>query len=392
MKKSKLIDVVVAGHLCLDLSPRIINSPGQMIEEIFRPGSLVSSGDIIFSTGGTVANTGMALKIFGNRVEFVAKVGNDFIGSIIIELLKKKGGSEGISVSEKESSSYTVVLAPVGIDRIFLHNAGTNDNFSSKDIDYELVEKALLFHLGYPTLMRSMFVDEGIELSRVFSKVKAGGTLTSMDISLPDPASEAGKADWYKIYKKTLPYVDIYLPSIEEAFFTLHPEEYLALKDKHKGKGLLDYIEPNKYSSMADEFLRLGCKMIALKAGKYGWYFKTSSELSGLGLKSHPESWENRELWCPAFYIEKIVSATGAGDASIAAFLTGIIKELSIVECLKAANCAGTINLTQMDSLSGLVPWGELMEKMKTMEMEENPFLQGTEWKWDKRNKLWEKF
>ncbi len=48
-------------------------------------------------------------------------IGDDRIGKIIIDILVKSGSAEGIKISPGEESSYTVVLAPPGIDRIFLH-------------------------------------------------------------------------------------------------------------------------------------------------------------------------------------------------------------------------------------------------------------------------------
>ena len=50
-------------------------------------------------------------------------------------------------VTEGESTSYSVILAIPGNDRIFLHNPGANNTFCSGDIPLQALEEAALFHL-----------------------------------------------------------------------------------------------------------------------------------------------------------------------------------------------------------------------------------------------------
>jgi sugar/nucleoside kinase (ribokinase family) len=388
-------DVVAAGHLCLDMYPRFETDIATgRIADVLRPGTLVNMGGMAFSTGGSVSNVGIAMKIFGCRVAFVAKVGDDPLGRIIIDFMRRNGSAEGIRVSAETESSYTVILAPPKIDRIFLHCPAANDVFTSADINLAVVDKARLFHFGYPTLMRSIFADGGEELTRILKMAKSAGVTTSLDTSLPDPTSPAGRADWRRIYAKALPYADIFLPSIEETFFTLHPEEYLRRKEQAGGQELIDRIEPEEFGRLADEVLALGCRVAVIKAGYRGWYVKTSSteRIEGLGRAApqDPAAWANRELWCPAFYVEKIASAAGSGDSSIAGFLTALLRGHPPAECLRLANCAGAMNLRAIDTLSGLVPWEELKAAVKTLKVRDNSFLQDG-WRWDPGLQLWEK-
>ncbi len=389
-----LYDVIAAGHLCLDMIPRFrTDREPASISELLQPGTLVHMGAMSFSTGGSVSNVGIAMKIFGCSVAFVAKVGADAIGKTIIDILQQSGSAQGIAVAAEESSSYTVILSAPRIDRIFMHYPGTNDTFSAGDIDMEAVGKSRLFHLGYPTLMRSLFVDDGGELTRILKKVKQAGVTTSMDVSLPDPGSEAGRADWRRIYERSLPYVDIFLPSVEEIFFTLHPRKYLERKAAHGGRELIDFVSPEEVSGLAEELLSLGCKIAAIKAGHNGWYIRTAqkSRIAEIGRAAprEPDSWARRELWCPAFRADNIAGATGAGDSSIAAFLTALLRDHRIEECLKLANCAGYLNLRAADTLSGLVSWQELQSTYPSLPVRDNAFLSDG-WRWDKQLKIWE--
>jgi sugar/nucleoside kinase (ribokinase family) len=334
------------------------------------------------------------MKIFGCSVAFAAKVGADAIGRTIVEFLDQSGSAQGIVVARDEASSYTVILSPPEIDRIFMHYSGTNDTFSAEDVDMAAVGRSRLFHLGYPTLMRSLFADEGRELTRILNSVKQEGVTTSLDISLPDPGSEAGSADWRKIFEHALPDVDIFLPSVEEIFFTLHPREYLERKKARGGRELIDFVSPDEVGGLAEQLLSLGCAVAGVKAGHNGWYIRTAGEerirAMGRAAPDDPGSWADRELWCPAFRVKKILGATGAGDSSIAAFLTALLRGHRIEECLKLANCAGFLNLSAPDPLSGLLPWEELKNSYPSLAVQDNiPLPEG--WDWNESSRTWER-
>lgn len=388
-------DVIVAGHLCLDMIPRFeTDRETTNIADLLQPGTLVQMGAMTFSTGGSVSNVGTAMKIFGCSVAFMAKVGGDAIGRTIIDIVREKGSAEGISVAEGEASSYTVVIAPPGIDRIFMHCPGTNDTFAAGDINMAAVGRGRLFHLGYPTLMRSLYLEDGRELADILEKIKKAGATTSLDISLPDPDSEAGRTDWRRIYERCLPYVDIFVPSIEETFFTLHPREYLERKEAQGGRELIDFVTAEEVGGFAAEYLSMGCRIAVLKAGHNGWYIRTAGreEIAGIGraAPADPAAWADRELWCPAFRADSIATSTGAGDCSIAAFLTGLLRGHSIQECLKLANCAGYLNLRAMDTLSGLGSWEEVKSIYPNLPVRDTPAPAGG-WSWDDRLEIWEK-
>ncbi|MBN1837064.1 MAG: carbohydrate kinase family protein [Spirochaetales bacterium] len=418
------IDVIAAGLLCLDMIPNFTGTaPVERIGDVLRPGTLVQTGPMTFGTGGSVSNVGIAMKIFGCRVGFAAKVGEDSIGRIIVEILRQNGSAEGIHLAPGENSSYTVVLSPPGIDRIFVHCPGTNDTFTSADLDLDIVSRARLFHLGYPTLMRSLYLEDGAETARILEAVKATGVTTSLDISLPDPNSEAGRINWRRFYERSLPHTDIYVPSLEETFFTLHPQEYLKRKAEAEGQELLDYVDPQEVEGFADEYLAMGCKIVVIKNGHNGWFIKTAgaASLEGLG-RALPQdrtaspsardgtpgvagtpgagqilsrsqwldNWAKRRLWCPAFRVDRVASTTGAGDSSIAGFLTALLQGRSIEDSLKLANAAGALNLRAVDTLSGLGSWSEVEEAARAMKPRQVGILCAP-WTWSKELGLWQK-
>ncbi len=202
-------DAMLAGHVCLDVIPHFPPHSAESIQDLLRPGKLIQVGEANMSTGGPVSNTGIILKTLGCKVCFCASVGDDDFGKMTMEYLQRSGSAKGIQVLSGVISSYTIVLAVPGIDRIFLHNPGSNNYFRAKNLDTDLLKRCRCFHFGYPPLMRRMYEREGRELKRIFQVAKDSGATTSCDMALPDPDSKAGKVNWWSILTNVLPYIDI---------------------------------------------------------------------------------------------------------------------------------------------------------------------------------------
>ena len=165
--------IISAGHICLDMTPVFPTGHSyDRLGDLLVPGKLIRMDAASVHTGGSVANTGLALKLLGNDVTLLGKVGKDAFGRIVEGILAGYGAG-GLIVDEHSSTSYSVVLAIPGMDRIFLHNPGANDTFTASDIPEEALEDAALFHFGYPTLMRQMYEGNGTELLKMFSLMKS---------------------------------------------------------------------------------------------------------------------------------------------------------------------------------------------------------------------------
>lgn len=387
-------DVAAAGHICFDIIPTFPDTGATQIGEIMTPGKLVNMGPVATSTGGPVSNTGIGLHILGLDVQFMTKVGDDAFGAAVVERLDGITTAEGVKVEKGAHTSYTVALAPPRIDRIFLHHPGTNDTFVSNDVNYDLVGKARHFHLGYPPLMKGLFSNEGAELAETFRKAKEAGATTSLDMSLPDPNSESGQAPWNKILEKTLPYVDVFLPSIEEAVFMMERDRFIKMKAQHGGAELIDFFTAADYSVLSDQFLAMGSKIVSLKSGHRGFYLRTADkskfEQMGRARPGDADNWSNRELWAPAYNVDPIASATGSGDSSIAGFLSAFLRGEPIERAIKYANTVGSLNLTQLDALSGLKNWDETTALMEDASRKLNRFeIAEAGWNYDGERNIW---
>jgi len=361
--------VIAAGHICIDITPVFPDKKTSNIGDVLQPGKLIQMGKAEVSTGGAVANTGLGMKILGADVTLMGKLGCDEFGDMICGILDKYDASSGMIRSEEVSTSYSVVLAVPGIDRIFLHNPGANNHFHADDISDSALNEAALFHFGYPTLMKSMYENDGAELISLFKKVKAAGCATSLDLSAVDPDSDAGQADWAKILADVMPYTDFFVPSVEELCFMLDRERFNEWQERAAGRDITEVIDPEKdIKPLAVECMKLGAKILLLKCGKPGMFFYSASKdiLEGIGgrVEIDTDIWADKVIFEKSYVPEKVLSGTGAGDTSIAAFLTGMLNGEDPEMCLHLVAGTGASCVAAYDALSGLKSFDELKTKI----------------------------
>jgi len=390
----KNLDAVAAGHICLDITPEFTSGRRIPVEEIFKPGNLINVGDAVISTGGSVPNTGLALQRLGIKIEFMGKVADDSFGSIIMNKLKKSASIKGMRIVNGESTSYTIVISPPGIDRIFLHNPGANDTFNYDDIDFGFVKETKLFHLGYPPLMRCLYENSGEQLVRIYKKAKELGAITSLDVSLPDPNSPSGRVDWSIILRNALPYVDIFLPSAQELLYMLDRDKFFKLLEISESDDLLARLEGEDLTSLSEKILDLNVKIAGIKCGYRGFYLRTAgkNELSQINndIPIDINNWSGRELWVPAYHVPEIVTTTGSGDSAIAGFLAAFLRGKDIELALNYACAVGAQSLEASDAISSIRNWDETTAQIEK-KCERNRLIIKTPcWKFNKENEFWE--
>ena len=361
--------MIAAGHICVDITPAIQGKKVNKINELMIPGKLIEVGDATVSTGGAVANTGLAMKVLGANVSLMGKIGNDAFGEIVKNVLKKYEVEEGLLISDTEATSYTVVVAVPGIDRIFLHNPGANNAFYTEDIPEEELRDAALFHFGYPPIMRSMYVNDGDELVKMMKTVKEAGVATSMDLAAVDESSEAGKVDWHLLLKRVMPYVDIFVPSVEELCYMLDRERFQEWQERAAGKDVTEVLDIEKdVKPLAQECMKMGAKILLLKCGVPGMYFCSAEKevLSQISdrLELDIDAWAGKEYFEKSYVPERVLSGTGAGDTSIAAFLTAMTDGYTPEDALHLAAGTGASCVAAYDALSGLKSFEELKKKI----------------------------
>jgi sugar/nucleoside kinase (ribokinase family) len=387
-------EALVAGHICLDVLPDLEQSRSEPFAESFLPGRLLVAGPVTYSTGGVVSNTGLALDQLGIATRLVGKVGNDLFGQAVCQRLEARGHllASGIIVEPSANTSYTIIINYPGVDRIFLAYPGANETFQPDDVPSALLQQARLFHFGYPPLMRSMYKEKGAQLEEIFYRAKQSGATTSLDMAFPDPSTEAGRTDWRAILTRTLPLVDIFLPSVEEILFMLHGEIYRELCHSAAGSDILSLVTPQLVSDLGRELIEMGAKIVGLKLGSRGMYLRTAGRIAiesiGRARPADSNNWAGVELWASCFKVV-VAGTTGSGDATIAGFLAGLLRNLPVEQALTRAVAVGACNVEATDALSGIRPWEDVSRRMANGWERQPLDLKTSGWQFDHESGLW---
>jgi sugar/nucleoside kinase (ribokinase family) len=305
------MQVYCAGILVADIIAKTIN-------RYPVKGKLELVDDMKLCSGGCALNTGIGLAKLGIETGVIGKVGKDFFGNFLINTCKKYAiDVQGITKDESLGTSTTMVMVHPGGERSFIHYLGANTNLNIDDLDIELIKKCQILHIAGFFLIPKL---EGYLLANLLKRSKEMGVTTSLDTAWNE------RSKWMKALKPALPYLDVLFSSIDESKMIT-------------GKNDLNEIG----KSMIDE----GVRIITLKMGKEGCYIKTRQE----GFR------------IPAYSVNT-VDTTGAGDAFVAGFLTGILKKGPLEKTGRLANAVGALSTTAIGATGGLVSLEKTLEFM----------------------------
>ncbi len=385
---------IVAGHICLDMAPDLSSVPNGHFQTLLQPGRLIQTDGVTLSTGGAVPNTGIALQKLGVPTCLIGKVGNDIFGKSIREIINRETPqlADDLVTDLSVGTSFTVILNPPGFDRTFLHYHGANDTFYASDLPRKKLRSADIFHFGYPSLMRSIFRGEGAELVSILQRARRAGLTTSLDFSLPDPTRPGGKVDWPEILANSLPYVDLFLPSVEEMTFLLARDTFDQMCS-NKEVPFLEAVTVELLDTLSKRALVLGAKVVLIKIGHRGLYLRTAPPEKwkhvGRGMAGLGDNWHHRTLWAPAFDVN-VRGTTGAGDAAIAGFLASILQGTDPETALIIASAAGACSVETTDATSGLMPWEDTFKRIQSNWAQIPLELLTQGWTKDEAHGLWE--
>jgi len=296
-------DVVSIGILVAD----VIAKPFTKLPE---KGKLMPIDSITLHSGGCALSSAVDMSIIGLETAVVGKIGNDGFGSYLRNVLADAGvETKGLAVGKDSNTSSSVVVVGNDSERSFAHCFGANGEFTYEDIDFDFVsEYGLAFFTGV-NLMGSF---DGKPLGRAVKKAKELGLVTVMDTAW----DASGR--WMELVEDSLPYLDYFIPSYDEA-------SLIAGKENP--------------SEIADVFMEKGVKNVAIKLGKDGCYIRSE---------------KGNEYTIPTFLDIKAVETTGAGDAFSSGFITGIVKGWPIDMCGLFANAVGTFSVSQIGASTGI--------------------------------------
>lgn len=279
------------------------------ITELPRLGELSRVDSVTVHNGGNAMTAAVNLRRLGVESYLIGKVGNDVFGEGLLKGIRESGVcDDGVRIDEKDQTSVSIVLLQGG-ERSFLHTVGANGSFNLKDIDFSVIEEVDAVFLTGVFLMDTFDGEESVEFLR---RCKEMGKTTFLDVCWD------ARGRWGEVINGYLPYVDYFMPSIDEA------------REMAKCNGTPD--------EMADVFTALGAKNIIIKLGSQGSYVRLSGEKCGRVF--------------PSMKSESVVDTTGAGDSFCSGFLSGFARNLPMEECMRLANAAGSLCVSKMGAMS----------------------------------------
>ncbi|MHB0999041.1 MAG: carbohydrate kinase family protein [Armatimonadota bacterium] len=274
-------------------------------------------------TGGCANNTGTGLARLRLKVGAEGKVGTDGFGDFILKHLTNEGiDVRGMVRDEKINTSFTfVMIAPDG-ERAFFHFVGANGAYGYDDVDFGLIGEAKILHVAGSFVMPAL---DGEPTAEVLKKSREMGVLTCLDTVWN------GAIDAYATLKPSLPHLDYFLPSIDEA------------------RLMTGQDSP---ADVARFFLDNGVGTIGLKMGAEGSYIAN----------------KDTTVHVPAFKVN-VVDTSGAGDSWIAGFLAGVSMGWDLEKSGRLGSAMGAMCATAIGTTAGLRSLDETVDFMENAEV-----------------------
>lgn len=273
------MDIVTLGELLVDMFPSEV---GVKLVEVpaFQP-----------KPGGAPANVAVAATRLGAKSAFIGKLGEDFFGHHLRDVLAEEGvETRGIRFDEEARTTMAIIAMPDEntAEFVFYRNPGADQRLRADELDQKLLKSTRVFHFGSLSL-----TDEPIRSAthKAIDIAQAGGALISYDVNYrPDLWKEPGEA--------LVQAMDL-VPKVN--LLKVNEGELALLA----GQEDLDHSDHEAIDAAAKNLLEKGPELVIVTLGSNGSYFRV------------PEGGEHVK----PFKVDT-VDAVGCGDAFIAGLLT----------------------------------------------------------------------
>ncbi len=222
--------------------------------------------------------------------------------------------TRALIVSPESATAATMALVGPSGERAFLSAFGGNGDLRAEEIDLAVCGSAGILHVGGVGLLPAL---DGEPLARVCQAAKARGMTVTLD-TVWDPLGR------WQGPLAALPYVDVFLPSREEAvhLFGVSEPEAIVRAARHAG-----------------------ARTVVIKLGAEGCYVDTGGSPVRFPALAGP-----------------VVDTTGAGDAFCAGFLAGLVQGWGAEAAARLGIAAGCLSVSRMGAVSGLRSLAETLE------------------------------
>lgn len=295
------------------VSPEKIQSDEKFEEFlVFGLGDKITISEVDFSFGGTASNVAVGLAKQGYKSSIISVLGSD--GEELIENLKTKHVSvEYLRVIKNKKTSFSVIVSYKGERTIFVYHA-----FGPED--FRLSEK-----INAPWLYLGPMA-KGYE--RIFNSVTSQVIKNGLKIAM-NPGSvqiDAGLQSFGGLLKL----VNVIFLNRQEAQKLSGLPGIPAIKD------------------VAKIINTAGPQIVVITDGKEGAYVYDAIDFLKVGA-----------------YPGHRLDATGAGDAFASAFLGGLLKDLTLRDCLKWGVVNSASAIEKVGAQDGLLSAGVIARRAK---------------------------
>ena len=271
--------------------------------------------------GGCAANAANDLGKMGVPVGCAFKVGKDSFGSFVKRTMKKYNvNTDGIVTDGSEDTTCSILCVSSDGQRSYFFNPGSAAAYKKEDLDLSLIDQYDIIFIAGALLLYDF---DGVPCSEILRYAKEKGKYTIMDTAWDS------RDRWMELIGPSRPYLDLFMPSYDEAV-------------KIAGETELDAI--------ADCFFAKGAKNVIIKIGKDGAYICE----------------ENGDRYTlPTYSKYKPVDTTGAGDSFCAGFIAGLAHDLDYRTSGKIGNAVGTLCVMEVGASTGIRTWEETLRFME---------------------------
>lgn len=298
----------------------VLDILGRYVREMPPPGGASFIDEITMTVAGTAGATAVDCAILGLNGQVCARLGSDDMGDFLVSGMRRFGLNTDL-VRRDEHRQTSCSMLPIRPDGsragFFVPGATAAFHIAPEDRD-----KALdgdIIHLGGTGLLDAF---DGAPSREFLKAAKARGRTTVFDLILADAAT-------VRLVEPLLPYLDHFVPSIEEAGEMV---------------GTRDPVEVARW----------------FRTRGVGNVFLT---LEGDGVYVAPEDGEPFTL--PAHRID-VVDTTGCGDAFTAGVIVGLAHGWEIRRIARFANAVAAKVAIGLGSMGRLTSFEDTITAMNT--------------------------
>ena len=307
-------DVSVCGTYILDIL-------GVPVTEIPPGGGRLLIEEIRLAVAGTAGGTVVPCARLGLKALAVGAVGSDEKADWMLNALEREGID--ISLMERMAGSPTsATILPIRPDgsRPVMHARGASARWRIAPETQKAACRSKILHLGG---VGSLLAMDGAPSVALMQDAKAAGCTTTLDLI-------QARRETLALVEPLLPYVDFFMPSIDET------------------NAMVGTDDP---AACARFFIDKGAGACAISLGADGSFVMTR---------------DGRQFTVPAFEVA-VRDTSGCGDSYTGGFIAGLVRDWNLLDCARLATATAAIVATGLGSGANLVSFEETVEAMNTL-------------------------